>query len=465
MKKRSILVTSLLGLALVACTDDDLSNSVENATLDEGGVVVSLKLDIASPETKGNPTKEPSVAGSEAENTVSSATVVIDYEGGDTKVITASTSAAEGQPSISENTITFKAPEGAATFYVYANAQDADNLATTWTTDLVSKASSASAYYTNSKFFMSNQDGKGVEHTINEDGENNITVNIERGAAKISVESEAQIEGDAGGTLHKLSFGLENMISNFYLLAQSTITEIPSTTTVSYDDTKDSDFKTVNFTTTAYQDGDRKDDADLESLPALYCLENLHTSYNQENTTAVVFKAEFTPGKALDLEKIDPASGDDKYKVKSDLKTVTAGATASTFYVVRGVDAGYESLNSAYLMAGDLTDKTSDITISTDADTDGHYTITGIEGITKVDKYENGECWFYTWVNNETDEDASPIYRNDWYHLNVTKITLPGSPTKPDLNDPDKPLVTDTDIEVKATVVDWHWVDRDIELK
>ena len=120
-----------------------------------------------------------------------------------------------------EKEFSFKAPEGDATFYVFANVNSADQIENSWKTDMVS-AGTVSEYYTDSKFFMSNQDGKGVQHTISAVSKNEVKVNIERAAAKVTVESKADFTDNThGGNLRDMSFTLGNMVDKFHLLQQS----------------------------------------------------------------------------------------------------------------------------------------------------------------------------------------------------------------------------------------------------
>lgn len=347
MKKKNLLAMSLMGLALVACSEDEqLNGGTGNTALNENdGAFVSLTLDITSPETKGSPDRANPVAGTDVENKVSKATVVIVYDDGTQKIV--STGDAEGDATLSTvegvNTIEFTAPEGAATFYVYANLPTDDKI-TTWTGSETSKATSATTYYTDNSFFMSNEDGNGVKTTINADGDNTVTVKIERGAAKVTVESKATVdEGNAGGTLHTMSYGLGNMASKFYLLAQDSYSDIAG---VTY--TSTTTYKDVDLGQSAYDESHQYTDANsapnttaLVSWAGLYCLENIHTNYKQGNTTYVNFKTTFTPGQALDLEEnTDDSDGAPAYVVKSKLKNVTAGSSATTFYVVRATEAG-----------------------------------------------------------------------------------------------------------------------------
>ena len=103
------------------------------------------------------------------------------------------------------------------------------------------------------------------------------------------------------------------------------------------------------------------------------------------------------------------------------------------------------------------------------ADEDGKCKVTGIEGITHISqKYEDGLCYFGPiWINLNDDGDESPIYRNDWYHLTVNSIKLPGSPTEPTIDDDDDtdPLTPPVDVTVKLKVMKWNLVEHNIDLQ
>lgn len=151
MKKRHLFAISLIGLALAACSTDDELNAGGNQSNE--GAVVTLKLDMAGSQTKGSPGATNAQPGTTVENTISNVTVVVDY--GTTQKVFKNTD--EGVTwTDATKTLEFKTPAGDATFYVYANVNDADNLSSNWDTDLVSNAT-VSAYYTNNSFFMSNQ--------------------------------------------------------------------------------------------------------------------------------------------------------------------------------------------------------------------------------------------------------------------------------------------------------------------
>lgn len=450
MKKKHLFAISLIGLALAACSTDDELNAGGNQSNE--GAVVTLKLDMAGSQTKGSPGATNQQVGTDAENEISNVTVVVDY-GTTRNVFTSSDIYAGGYGWAEEsNTFKFQTPAGDATFYVYANVNTADKLNSNWATTLISQAKDVSEYYTANSFFMSNQNGEGVKHTINEDTENNITVNIERAAAKVTVESKADFTGDPhGGTIinNSMYFALGNTVDKFYLLQQAGYT-IP---TVTYLDNPITTWNTridVAESTTA----------DIKTLPAIYCMENVHNSYVQGNTTYIKFKTTFVPGKILTFEEDETGNG---LKVTGD--TDFSSESGVDFYVVLG--ATNSSLNSSYIKATDIDGKTG-ITIGA-ADKDGKCEVTGIEGITHISaKYKNGLCYFGPiWINLNEAGNESPIYRNDWYHLTVNSIKLPGSPTEPVIeeDDEDDPLTPPVDVTVKLTVMKWNLVEHNIDLQ
>ena len=460
MKKRNLFAATLIGLALAACSSvEDINGEINQ---NSEGAVVTLKLDMSNtPLTKGSPDATNQQEGSKAENAISNVTVVVDY-GTTQKVFKSDDSYATGYGWTNDSkTFKFQTPAGDATFYVYANVNEADDLSSNWAKDLVSKGTDVSAYYKNESFFMSNQNGEGVEHTINEDTENNVTVNIERAAAKVTVESPADFTNTYGGKLSEMKFALGNKINKFYLLQQSTIAS--PTSTVQYlpanDQTADNDWKTVNLGKTSETGGNHQD---LSAFTADYCMENVHSTYAQENTTFIKFKTTFTPAKALDFD----TSNNGNWTVKGDLKNVSAPASASvapSFFVVLDGNAEY---TSNYILKSDLYDDTQVKTGLTITATDGGYSITGIEGITKIsNEYKNGQCFFGPiWINLNTAGDTSPIYRNDWYHLKVTGIKLPGLPSEPG-DGGEIPLTPNVDVTLNLTVLDWELEERNIVLQ
>lgn len=470
MKTKNLWVVSMMALVMAACSSDDEMNNA-GVTQDNEGAVVTLKLDMSNPQTKGNPEARNEQEGSTEENTISNVTVVVKYAN-ETKFFKYDKEDEATWPEDSK-TFEFETPAGDATFYVYANVNgtaneketDAYNLSTNWSSDLVSKATDVSVYYTDESFFMSNQNGEGVEHTINADTENNINVNIERAAAKVTVESPADFTSTYGGKLSAMKFALGNKINKFYLLQQSTIAS-PSTNDVQYlpadDQTAENDWKTVSLGKTS---GSGDEHPDLSAFAADYCMENVHPTYEQENTTFIKFQTTFTPAKALDFD----TSGEDGWTVKGDLKDVTAPESAEvapSFFVVLDGNAEY---TSNYIMKSDLYEDNNNQLksgLSISPAEGGGNTITGITGITKIsDEYVSGKCFFGPiWVNLSKDGSSSPIYRNDWYHLTVNSIKLPGLPSEPG-DGGNIPLTPNVDVTLTLSVLDWNLVENKVDLQ
>lgn len=459
MKTKSLLAISTMALVMAACSSDDEMNNA-GVVQDNEGAVVTLKLDMSNPQTKGNPAATNEQDGSTEENIISNVTVVVKYAD-ETKVFKNSDSGVTWTEA--NKTFEFETPAGDATFYVYANVNVADNLSSNWSSELVSKATDVSAYYTDNAFFMSNQNGEGVEHTINADTENNINVNIERAAAKVTVESKADFSGAEnpfGGKLWDMHFALGNMVSNFYLLQQNPIS-IP-TLGLTYlpvsDQTGNDDWTEVVLD----QSASGNSPTTLGSFNAAYCMENVQSDYKQNNTTYIKFSTVFTPDKALDFD----TSGGGDWTVKGSLKDVTepsSAADAPSFFVVLDGNAEY---TSNYILKSDLYDSDQAKTGLTITETDGGYSITGIEGITKIsDEYEDGKCFFGPiWVNLSDDGSSSPIYRNDWYHLTVNSIKLPGLPSEPG-DGGEIPLTPNVDVTITLSVLDWNLVENKVDLQ
>ncbi len=452
MRKRSLFAMSLISLALVACSSDEDVNKVIDQ--ENEGALVTLKLDVAKPQTKGSPEATNTQPGTEGENAINNVTVVVDY--GTEKKYFTNTSATWNA---TNKELTFKAPEGEATFYVYANANTADPVGTAWSADLVSAGTDVTAYHTDNSFFMSNQNGTGVTHTINAATDNAVSVNIERAAAKVTVESKASFTDDTyGGTLSTMSFALGNMVNKFYLLQQTNYT-IP--TSITYLPANDATATDAWKNVTLGQSVSGEEAAQATAFIGAYCMENISTDNNQSTTTYAKFKTTFTPGKVLDFEA-KTSDGKSGLTIKSDLKTVTLreDETAPTFYVV--LEGDRENVTSNYILATDITNKDG-VTLTQGED---GYTVTGIDGISKISlPYTDGQCYFGPiWFNIDDVGTTSPVYRNDWYHLTVTSIKLPGSPTEPG-DGGDIPLIPDVNVTVTATVLDWEWELRDIVLE
>ncbi|WP_455625489.1 Mfa1 family fimbria major subunit [Parabacteroides sp.] len=457
MRNRNLIAMSLISLALVACSsDEDLKQTTGQ---DQAGeALVSLKLDVARAQTKGSPDATNKQEGTEAESKIKNLTVVVVYEDDtdETKVVV---SKDERDSDWNDKMITFKAPEGLANFYVYANAHEGDIpdvLGDLWE-QLLSSTGGVSSYYdANNGFFMSNQNGDPIPYTINARTENNLTVPIERAAAKVTVEySEDLSTNEYGGELSGVKFALGNIANRFYLLEQSKgdTYSMPTGNDIGYDQADE-----LGEDSNAWLEASdtKVEDSNRTTLKGAYCAENFPSESMQKNTTYVKFQTIFKPSKVLTISEIlGDGLSDNKFEVSGADGTVKDG-DAGTFYVVL---EGDQKWRSHYVMASDL----DDVTLKVE---EGYTEVEGVEGITRLSlPYTNGKCYFGPiWFNLADDGQSSPVYRNDWYHLTIKSIKLPGSPTEPTAKTED-PLVPDVNVNLSVSVLDWEWEEREINLQ
>lgn len=469
MKTKKWLALSMACVAMAACSaDEGFDNSPSG---DDNGktALVSLKLDIAGPYTKGNPADGSDLAGTEAERKLNHLKVVLCYPSSIQKTIDVDLSSAtsETEPGwdATGHKLTFEAPVGAATLYVYANVVDADKANLPASTDASPKpdfqtavsSGSAAGYYSTTtgseSFFMSNKDGVGVTATIEENKTNEVKVEVERAAVKISAEcATTVISGQSNGTIKdaSLQFKTFNVANKFRLLADNDMTALT--------DLGHEEGSTVSIETgkTAFDNGAADNDKAC-ALSHTYCLENLILGTNNSTATYVNFTCLYTPNAVLDLEQSGGSGTTATWKPKGSLKnnSVAEGAEYPTFYVVKG-----GIYNDSYLLAADIENKTEGgITLASQEDAGHTYTVTGIDGISTVVKYEKGQCWFGPVFLSTTGNTASKIYRNDWYNLQVTKITPPGAANPPGTD------AETTNIELEVSVLPWNFFSKEIELK
>lgn len=260
---------------------------------------------------------------------------------------------------------------------------------------------------------------------------NNFTINVERVAAKVTMTCEntalTNATNNAGGTITTPKFTLKGGATMSYRMAQNSFSEIVRNTWSYSSSATDVYVKTG-------------DETDLhEKATPVYCLENLHdaaTGYKQGNTTYLTLQTTFTPAKVVDC-------ADEIRELKNNTAT-------GTFYVVKQGE-----LAGNYLMASDLT---------TYQDGDNFKLPAGVEAIS--DPYDEGTCWFGPiWIGQEDANDAeAPIYRNTWYNLKITGITLPGDPSEPE-PDGGQGLTPATNVAITLSVMPWNFIDREISLQ
>lgn len=221
-----------------------------------------------------------------------------------------------------------------------------------------------------------------------------------------------------------------------YRMAQSAINEITG-----------NEWTNTSSSTDVYvkQEADDGDNYIYRKATPVYCLENLHATgaYKQGNTTYLNLNTKFVPGRVVDCNAT-AANGD----LKDNPNATTS--TPVPFYVVKT-----GSLAGNYILKSDLT--------TYQTSNPGKYP-NGVESIS--DEYKEGTCWFGPiWIGQtDTDKANAPIYRNTWYNLKITGITLPGDPSEPK-PDEEQGLTPATNVAITLTVQPWNFIDRGITLQ
>lgn len=226
-----------------------------------------------------------------------------------------------------------------------------------------------------------------------------------------------------------------------------------------------------------------------------YCLENTHDQYLETNTTYIKVKAEMLPKTVLSFKYTaadateDPAVDEgieieaiENPALKDGVDDVVT-LTAETFYLVTASAEGMKYVNH-YVRVSELNalynaineaDGFDDSFTGDDGDDD---TLDEAEFAELTEKlklliqlelsgaYKDGKGVYNVWVN-DLKEDGSfinkaPVFRNDWYSLSITKITLPGS-SEEEVSDVE--IHPDTYIQATIKIKPWNFIEHNIELQ
>lgn len=434
MKLSKLFFMAAMWLGLVACTENDLVEGGDsNGAQNEGTTYVGFTIDFSKTQTRAT-----TETGTDAEQKINTAYVIL----ADGNIISQVVSSADEESS----KYVLKTTPGPHDFYVVVNPTTAPTTSNTvseyFNTGVVIKANEFANTTTDSESFLMASvkketfdiaDGVTEEEALagTDATANNFTINVERVAAKVTMTCEntalTNATNNAGGTITTPKFTLKGGATMSYRMAQNSFSEIVRNTWSYSSSATDVYVKTG-------------DETDLhEKATPVYCLENLHdaaTGYKQGNTTYLTLQTTFTPAKVVDC-------ADEIRELKNNTAT-------GTFYVVKQGE-----LAGNYLMASDLT---------TYQDGDNFKLPAGVEAIS--DPYDEGTCWFGPiWIGQEDANDAeAPIYRNTWYNLKITGITLPGDPSEPE-PDGGQGLTPATNVAITLSVMPWNFIDREISLQ
>lgn len=447
MKLNRLFLLAAMGLGLFACNDNDLvEGSAPNGTQEEGTTYVGFTIDFGEMGTRAATIG--TTPGTDAESEVTTVYALLtDKDGDDIKNTYLMTPYEYGETGSEKVKYMFATSPGTYDLYVVVNPDQADLTTTNKPTKISEYLKKGvtlgvATITTENKFMMSSTEETevyiqdNVSETDAKNGTdattNNFTVNVERVTAKVTMTCANPVltdksGGEAGGTLNSASFYLKNRALKSTRMAVSTPLSL--------------DYGTIgNFESpTTATDITLGASSEKASATPVYCLENIQANYNKGgNITYVSLSTVFIPSKVVDCD----ATAED-----GDLKEYD-GEKAS-FYVV---ETG--SLSGNYILKSELDDYQKEHP--------GEYP-KGVESISA--EYENGECWFGPiWVGENDDRTSYAIERNHWYNLNITGITLPGSPVEI-VPDPEIPPHQATNVAITLTVEPWTTVDRDIDLQ
>lgn len=422
-----------MGLGLVACTENDLVEGGDsNGAQNEGTTYVGFSLKFNASDTRTTTTED----GTAAEQKINTAYVIL----ADGNTISQVVSSVDEE----SNKYVLRTTPGPHDFYVVVNPTTAPTTSNTvseyFNTGVAIGAEEFAKTTAGSESFLMASvkketfdiaDGITEEEALEgtDAATNNFTINVERVAAKVTMTCEnttlTNANNNAGGTITTPKFTLKGGAAKSYRMAQNPFVEITGNA-----------WSYSSSATDVYVKQSSDGDNIHRIANPVYCLENIHTTYKQDNTTYLTLQTTFTPAKVVDCA--------------DEIKELKKNTTTGTFYVVK-----QGTLAGNYIMGTDLTAYQNGNTSKLPA---------GVEAISEA--YTSGVCYFGPiWIGQEDANDAdAPIYRNTWYNLKITGIKLPGDPQEPK-PDPNQPLTPATNVAITLSVMPWNFISRDIELQ
>lgn len=506
MKLNKLFLLAAMGLGLFACNDNDLvEGSAPNGTQEEGTTYVGLKINFNSSSTRAD--------GDQPIDGDGDGTLYDDLEDGneakvsDVRIVVTD---AEGKSQfndvveIEDGLYIFQITPGIKKFYavVNGNALGFSTELANWTGNQLTLTKKASELY---EYNATATEGKGflmssveaVEQTIQDNVSenavkagtaNNVEITVERVVAKVTMQLSDALKAPDGfkdqtATLKKLTCQIGNADNLVYAKGGQTATYTTAGTYLMA-------YNNGNVRTTPYFDYPKSIDdwgqflqSDLlgtsatiyengavSSTPTarFYCLENTHANtdpknYLQSNTTFIRVKAEMIPNSAKEfVYSANNVTISEKATMPTELKT---------FYVITA--APDQTNQGSYVFASDLASLYTSLVTGgseTDEDKQAAKVVEALaqEGYYFTEPYTNGCGYYNIWVNDMKDANnqylnIAPVFRNDWYNLTITSLTLPGSPKES--IDPEEPIHPDTNVGVTLTIRDWNKVNHNVDLQ
>lgn len=513
MKLNKLFLLAAMGLGLFACNNNDLvEGSAPNGTQEEGTTYVGLKINFNSSSSRANTGDQPIDGDGDG-------TLYDDPEDGneakvsDVRIVVTD---AEGKSQYNDvvtptlnngnNIYLFRITPGKKKFYavVNGNALGFSTELANWTGNQLTLTKKASELY---EYNATPAQGKGflmssveaVEQTIQDNVSvddvkagkaNNVEITVERVVAKVTMQlSDALKQSgfkDQTATLKNLTCQIGNADNLVYAKGGQTATYTTAGTYLMA-------YNNGNVRTTPYFDYPKSIDdwgqflqSDLlgtsatiyengavSSTPTarFYCLENTHANtdpknYLQSNTTFIRVQAEMIPNSA---KKFTYSASPDPEVTISDRADMPK--TPETFYVITA--APNQDYQGSYVFASDLASLYVDLVPGGGETEPDEQAVKVVEALAAynynfTEPYTNGCGYYNIWVNDMKDANnqylnIAPVFRNDWYNLTITSLTLPGSPKES--IDPEEPIHPDTNVGVTLTIRDWNKVNHNVDLQ
>lgn len=449
MKLNKYLLMATMGLGLIACTENDLVEGGDsNGTQNEGSTYVGFTIDFGEMGTRA--TTIGTTPGTDVESKVTTVYALLTNKDQDAIQNTYLMTPYEyGETGSKKVKYMFATSPGTYDLYVVVNPDQTDLAGTNKPTKISDYLKTGvtlgvASIAAENNFMMSSTEKAVVYIQDNvtekeaQDGTdastNNFTVNVERVTAKVTMTCANPIltdksGGEAGGTLNSASFYLKNRALKSTRMAVSAALNLDYNTSGNFDSpTTATEIKLTESTEKA-------------SATPVYCLENIQANYEKGgNITYASLSTVFIPSEVVVCDGTDNGGAEADFKDNSSVATFRV--------VTKG------TLSGAYILDSELTSYKNDNENKLPA---------GVEEVS--DPYTNGVCWFGPiWVGENDDRTSYAIERNHWYNLNITGITLPGSPNEI-VPDPEIPPHPATNVAITLTVEPWTTVDRDIDLQ
>lgn len=285
--------------------------------------------------------------------------------------------------------------------------------------------------------------------------ENQVTVTLQRLAAKIAVGMSAQMDAPgvkqgAAGEITDLGFLVDNINKMYYLTYGGEGVNVPAATDANMfvkDYDKDNHFEFADWQHTPQFQTITPGTVGKETWKTAYAAENLTTDKVIEGVTRIVVKGQFTPKYGMVVGGIA--------RKRTFKKTDGYIAKGDSYYMFNLPEAG----GYAFFKEADATEDILKEWLTSIGITDqGKQN----EAIAAKILYKNGMN--YWWIT--VDDNRGDIKRNNFYRADIKSIWAPGRNNGEFGND-DKDDVVDekTNITVQITVEPWQLKEFNAELR